>query len=275
MPDTLTGMSYEKHSHKDPNFPITFHAAEYSKTTIGFQIHWHEHIELLYFINNAADMVINNTQISPKEGDVAVVNSNCMHTMPYKPTNCRYYCLIVDKVFFDSFFAPMGDVVFDNLIEDEEINSILDLIAEEMIQKNEYYKQAVKAYVSLLLSIMARKYRVNTKNPTGEKANQKLGLVREAIGYISIHYKESLSIDDLAAQVGFSKYHFCHTFKEITGQTAFDYINILRCNEAKRLISGGKYNVGEAALMSGFNNVSYFTRTYKKYMGIPPSHDMS
>ena len=52
--------------------------------------------------------------------------------------------------------------------------------------------------------------------------------------------------------------------------TVIEYVNILRCKEAKRLISEGQ-SVSEAAIASGFNNLSYFTRTYKKYVGELPS----
>ncbi len=270
----MQSTSYEKHSRKDPNFPITFHPAKYNKTTAGIYMHWHEHIEILYFINGSANMIINNSQISVKQGDVAVVNSNCMHAMAVKPLDCRYHCLIIDKLFFDSFFAPFEGIVFNEIIRDEQVNSLLDLIANEMLEKKDYYKQTTKAYVFSLLSIMSRKFSASRSSITDKVGSQKLTMVKDAISYIGTNYKENISIDDIVSHIGFSKYHFCRTFKEVTGQTTFDYINILRCNQAKKLLSSGKYNISESALLSGFNNLSYFTRTYKKYMGVLPSNDV-
>ena len=56
-------------------------------------------------------------------------------------------------------------------------------------------------------------------------------------------------------------------FKEVTRRTPVDYINFIRCNYARNLLLSGRYNVSESAEMSGFKNLSYFSKTYKKYMG--------
>ena len=52
-----------------------------------------------------------------------------------------------------------------------------------------------------------------------------------------------------------------------------DYVNFARCSQARRLLITGRYNVTEAAQRSGFENLSYFTRTYKRYMGALPSRE--
>ncbi|MEG0691771.1 MAG: AraC family ligand binding domain-containing protein [Oscillospiraceae bacterium] len=207
---------YEKHARMDPNFPITFHPAQYGNGSVGFYMHWHEHIEILYFVEGSADMLIDNSQISAKQGDIAVVNSNCMHAMALKPRDCKYHCLIIDKLFFNSFFDPMESVTFNDLIQDKQVSSLLDLIAQEMCDQQEYYKQTVKAYVFLLLSVMSRKFSVAPSNLKDKMGSQKLTMVKNAINYINIHYKENLTIDDIVSHIGFSKYHFCHTFKEYT-----------------------------------------------------------
>ena len=59
-------------------------------------------------------------------------------------------------------------------------------------------------------------------------------------------------------------------FKKYTGNTVFEYINISRCKTAATLIASGM-SVSAAANECGFENLSYFSRTYKKYMGKLPS----
>ena len=71
--------------------------------------------------------------------------------------------------------------------------------------------------------------------------------------------------------MGFSKHYICHSFKEITGYTIIEYLNILRCNNAKNLLLTGQYSISQCAEKSGFHNLSYFTRTYQKYMQELPS----
>ena len=68
-----------------------------------------------------------------------------------------------------------------------------------------------------------------------------------------------------------SKYYFCRIFKNITGSTVIKYLNMYRCMKARELLSSGKYTVSEAALECGFENMSYFSKTYKAYSGSVPS----
>jgi AraC-like DNA-binding protein len=49
------------------------------------------------------------------------------------------------------------------------------------------------------------------------------------------------------------------------------YINILRCEHARKMLQNGNYRVEEVAYLCGFDNMSYFSKTYKKYMGCLPS----
>ncbi|EOU2011906.1 helix-turn-helix domain-containing protein, partial [Clostridium perfringens] len=56
-------------------------------------------------------------------------------------------------------------------------------------------------------------------------------------------------------------------------QTILDYINHIRCINARNLILYNGYTISESAYKSGFNNLSYFSKTYKKYMGLLPSEE--
>ena len=70
--------------------------------------------------------------------------------------------------------------------------------------------------------------------------------------------------------MGISKYYLSREFKSFTGRTIFDTINTFRCADAKHLISKGA-TVSEAAAACGLENLSYFSRTFKKYVGKLPS----
>ena len=79
-----------------------------------------------------------------------------------------------------------------------------------------------------------------------------------------------LSLDTLASLCGVTKFHLMRQFKQYTGQTIFSYLNHLRCQNAELLIAEGN-SITEAAYASGFESLSYFSRTYKKHMGTAPS----
>ena len=88
--------------------------------------------------------------------------------------------------------------------------------------------------------------------------------------YIRKHLAERITLDEIAQHVGVNKHYLSREFKQIIGKTIFDTILLLRCTEAKRRLQEGM-TVSEAAHACGFENLSYFTRAFKKYNQSLPS----
>ena len=82
---------------------------------------------------------------------------------------------------------------------------------------------------------------------------------------------KKLTIDEIADEVGLSKYHFSREFKKVTGLTIVSYINIVRCRNAEKLLIKNEYSVHDIAVKCGYENDSYFSKTFKKHMGMLPS----
>lgn len=271
--DTMHTGFYENHVYKDTNFPIIFHEIDLSRGHKEFTMHWHENIELLYFIEGKGAVTCDILQLEAGAGDIVVVNSNNLHDVQSVTPNCRYYCLIVDKFFCDSFDLLVGDICFVELINDKLIREYFDIIIQEMLSLKAYYKVSVKSSILRILIHLCRHYSVDNTAMIHLKGGKKLDMVKAAISHIRKHYKEELSIDEICSNIGFSKYYCCHIFKEITGRTIVDYINFLRCSYAHKQLSLGTRNVSEIMEMSGFKNLSYFSKVYKKHMGKCPSKE--
>lgn len=269
-------VSYEKIKYSDPNFPVTFHQDSLTdKRNTGFYLHWHEHLEIIYITKGRGTIIINNNQYEAQKGDTIIINSNSLHSMPTKPVDCTYHCLILDKRFCDRSLVPISEMEFNSHFCDKRVSNIFLLIEKEMKEKKFFYKASVQATTIELLVLLAREYATMTQKTDVKKGDNKQMLIKESINYISSRYYSELSIDEIAKQVGISRYYFCRAFKETTGQTAFDFINLLRCSNAQRLLQTGRYNISESAFESGFNNLSYFARAYKKHIGVLPSEDLA
>jgi AraC-like DNA-binding protein len=262
---------YENHVYNDPDFPIIFHLDTLTCHNNDFAMHWHENIELLYFIEGEANVTSDTAQFLAKTGDIVVINSNNLHKIHSTTPKCSYYCLIVDKAFCDSFALFIGDITFSDLVKDTVMREYFDVIIQEFLSFKPHYKTSVKSAILSILVHLCRYYSVNKTTLSHTRGNKKLDVVKLLISHIRTHYKQEQSIDEICSHIGFSKYYCCHTFKEITGRTIVDYTNFLRCSHAQKLLSSGKYNVSESAELSGFNNLSYFSKIYRKHMGISPS----
>jgi len=102
----------------------------------------------------------------------------------------------------------------------------------------------------------------------GEMVSPEIAEVKK---YIEIHYLQKLSLDDIAEKVGFSKYHLSRIFKQATGYTIFDYITMLRMNDAKTLLSQKNMSVKDIGTLLGYSDPNYFTCVFKKEFDISPT----
>lgn len=89
--------------------------------------------------------------------------------------------------------------------------------------------------------------------------------------YIQTNCNKELTLSQLAQLSGFSESHFRRLFHSVTGMSCIQYINLIKIGIAKNLLLSGSGNVSEAAQLTGFSDIYYFSRVFKKVTGHPPS----
>jgi len=97
---------------------------------------------------------------------------------------------------------------------------------------------------------------------------RRLALVQDHIYH---HYAERITLSSLASLVRLNPRYFGNWFSERTGMTVKEYVNRIRVRKAVDLLATGGFNVAEAAYRSGFRDVFYFSKTFKRLAGYPPS----
>lgn len=263
---------YEIHEHSDPDFPVIFHYDIYKQDS-SFVSHWHESPEILYCICGKGEITADGERYFLNKGETFVVNSGCFHSIKcISEEALHYHCLIPSEELCDSFGFNIFETKYTPEIpNDMYLKEIFETIAKEYEKKQSYYKTKIKAEILNMFVYLSRNYTVTI--PSGGISAAKKKMVKTAIRYIKNNCEKHMKIEDIAKITGFSRYYFCHSFKEMMGMSVINYINMLRCEKAKSYIYSGKYNISEIALMCGFENFSYFTKTYKKHMGMLPSEE--
>ena len=92
-----------------------------------------------------------------------------------------------------------------------------------------------------------------------------------AVVYLRKHFEENISIEDLAERCGYKPARFRAVFKLQSGLTPSEYRNKLRMEKACELLSQRNLEIGAIAEMVGFRDVFYFSKCFKKTMGVTPS----
>jgi AraC family transcriptional regulator len=97
------------------------------------------------------------------------------------------------------------------------------------------------------------------------------GKLQQIIDYIQAHLAEDLSLDDIATQVGMSRYYFCQLFKRSTGMSPYQYVIKCRIDRAKELLLFRQdCSIADVAFQVGFASQSQFTKHFKKWVGTTP-----
>ncbi len=96
-------------------------------------------------------------------------------------------------------------------------------------------------------------------------------LVRQAVAYIHTHYADPISRADLARHVALSDDYLTFCFRQELGVTPIAYINRFRVNQAKQLLTDTHKSITEIALDVGFSDSSYFSRIFRRQVGLSPT----
>lgn len=276
---------HEKMTMPNPHFAVKL--TNYTSNEYGLEIfenHWHEQIEILYFKTGAAIIECNFNPIYVKAGDIIIVNSNDLHRGINQSTNLNYYCIILDTSILYSktidvcdikYITPIAQnyIIFKNKISDDEaIITCIDNFIKEYIERTLGFELALKFCLYQLFTILLRNYSAYTMNSLQyNRRIKKLEIFNPILQFIEEHFNEDLNIDMLSKMANVSKYYFCHSFKELTGRTFTEYLNMVRINKSELMLKNTSMNITEVAISCGYNDLNYFSKLYKKYKNTPPS----
>jgi len=228
---------------------------------------WHENIEIQFCNEGEGFVLIGGTCHAFSKGDMALINSDAIH-YTFSNTNMSYSCIIVSTDFCKQMGIDHHRLSFVPLLRNEKLSELFEEICN--IYENESSLRLAKLNCLLLEMLIGI---VNGYSSIKDVANieqKELEIAKKVLLYIRENYRSRITLDSIAEHVLTDKYTLCKIFKRSTGQTIFENINAYRCMRAAEYISHGK-TVCEAASLCGFENNSFFTKTFKKYVGVLPS----
>ena len=229
---------------------------------------WHNNVEIQLCCDGSGYVILNGVRTEIGVGDIVAVNCNTVH---YTGTDdyIKYHCIIIDNDFCENSGIDCSDVQFENVFKNTTIlNSIIKTVQTYKNSDDVCYKAKLQY---LILGILIEMRLCHTKCVSISNHSKKyFKEVKCAIGYIQNNYDKKITLEELSKVTYIDKYTLSKKFKEFTGITIVDYINNYRCKKALLMIENGE-QIGSAARLCGFNNISFFTRTFKKYTGNLPS----
>lgn len=255
----------------------------YNDLVRNFKTHWHSALEIITPVENYYDAHVNNTLYHVMPGEIIIIPPGELHSLTAPETGKRFIFLF-DISFITKLkgFSGIQSLLIQPLhITKENYPKIYEDVYSLLIQmRNEYFSQNEYSELmiySLLLNLFVKlgynQLATNDFFPNVRlyKRKEYIQKFNSLLEFIDTHYMEDLNLEDIAASIGFSKYHFIRLFKQYTGLTFCDYVNLRRTKMAEELLEKPDYSITEVALQSGFPSISTFNRLFKQQKGCTPS----
>lgn len=260
---------YERIYKKDSRLPCAiFLDLHRTLTEQSSRANWHEDPEFQYIVKGNGYVLIDGERIEVTAGDIVFVNPECVHYTGTE-TEMQYTAVIIKAEFFRFADIDYNSVVFEKKIRSDRMEQLLSGVLAAYGENGRICRKARLQSALLNLLIELREYHTVSQEHKKIRADV-FSQVKNAISYIHSNFSRKITLDMLASEVHFDKFTLSRHFKAITGQTVVEYINNIRCEQAKELIRNG-IPVSEAAVRCGFNNMSFFTKTFKEFTGKLPS----
>ena len=249
----------------------------------SYGMHWHTSIEIVQPIFNCYEIVIGEETIHVEPGEIVIIPPRSLHQIVAPETGCRFiYIFDMSSLSSIHGFAAIQPFIQEPIkITKSAYPHIYHDICDILTQMRDYYFNQEKfaelsiyaLLIKLLLSLGNNQFdnmeifssmRVYKQKEYASKFN-------EVMEFIDTHYMDDLELDNIAASIGFSKYHFSRLFKQYTNYTFCNYLTRRRLLAAKALLEQPNLSITEIALQSGFPSISTFNRAFKQQNNCTPS----
>ncbi|MCR5475879.1 MAG: AraC family transcriptional regulator [Lachnospiraceae bacterium] len=246
----------------------------------GRMLHFHNYMEIGYCYHGRGELLIEDRTYIYGNNNFTVIPENIPHTTISAPGNiCKWEFLFIDIKNFIRTEMASDDMSADEIIRiinkrgtmktavnHPALNDLILKIIKECRDEDMYYRESIKGY---LRSFVIEVLRLDEER---ERAggNRISDFIRGAIEYINAHYAEDVRIADVADECGMSESHFRRMFEASMHMKPVDYLNMVRIDEACRLIRRGDRSIEQTGIMVGYDTPSTFNRNFRKLTGMTP-----
>ena len=230
--------------------------------------HGREDFQILYVAKGKAVFAFKGEEVIVKEGNMVMY-------FPKEPQNYVYKNVdspVVYWIHFTGFSAleflkanSIGNSGIYFVGVKDEISLLFNRIIKELQIKQVNYFEMCNLYMKQLITLINRSLADSTYNKY--KQNK---ILENALEYFNENFNTSININEYANRCNISSCWFIRSFKYYTGTTPTQYITNIRINKAKNLLSSSSFTISEVANLIGYQNPLYFSRIFKKIVGVAP-----
>lgn len=233
--------------------------------------HIHNHNELLFLVSGRLRLENNLDIVEVDAPAVILHNSYTMHRAELLEGQYERYIINFDDSTLDTIPGLKETVSFFKNANMTVIRLTQDMkkILENYVLRYSFMKAEDGSQNTLTCMILYETAKFRSPENT-VKLRAAISYINDVMHYITRHYSESFTLDELAAQFYISRAKLASDFSSTTGMTVKQYTTLVRMNVARGMILDGA-SVADTAHACGYSNTSNFTSTFTKYFGDSPA----
>ena len=271
----------ENKPHGTKDDPFSTYHIENAGRSFQIPVHWHDEFEIIYVRSGFLTVSISGESYIGKTGEAFVVSPGNLHLMGSQSGTVDYYTFLfplkyisfrTDDMLDEKLLEPLnsGHLMICPRVKDtakELCEQLIEIYEAKKDESESKITTQVRTKIILLQFIleMWKKGFVIENDTSGRNIVEK-----EMVSYIQQNFTGKISLKEFGEQFHLSEKYISRYFKEHFHITLSQYITYLRLENAKQLLQDTDLSVTETAMQSGYQNVSYFIRSFKKAYGISP-----
>lgn len=226
--------------------------------------------ELFFVTGGKGSFLLQNLVYPVGQGDLIIINTGLEHLETSdKVFPLEYIVLGVEGL---EVLSPPPDATGWAAVslqgQGVGLTPYLHTIVREMEQKEPGFQFVCQGLLEVVLTLLIRHSNLTfTLAERDKKSSRECIMVRR---YIDTHFKENLSLDQLAAMAHVNKYYLVHTFTREYGTSPISYLISRRIQESRQLLESTDYSLSQISHLLGFSSPSYFSQVFRKQIGSSP-----
>ena len=267
------------HGTKDDPFS-TYHIKNKGRS-FQIPVHWHDELEIIYVKSGFLTVSISGESYIGKAGDAFVVSPGNLHLMGSQTGTVDYFTFLfplkyisfrTDDMLDDKLLEPLnsGHLMICPRVKDTA-KELCEQLIEIYMAKTDESESKIAAQIKIKVILLQFILEMWEKGLVIENDTNGRNIVeKEMVSYIQQNFTGKISLKEFGEQFHLSEKYISRYFKEHFHITLSQYITYLRLEHAKQLLQDTDMPVTEVALQSGYQNVSYFIRSFKKAYAVSP-----
>jgi AraC-like DNA-binding protein len=235
--------------------------------------HTHPAYSFVMFFSKEQSFIKQRIYLPEEHYLAAAISPDIPHEEEVSDQFTRYIAIFISKEVFERVYKQIyrnesvKRLFWEQFSIPQEIMIYIRKFMSEVENKTSGYQKVLEALSTLISHCLIRElFKVDMN---AKFTNYKFGIDR-ILEYMHQHYRDRITIEDLAQKSNASPSHFIRNFKKETGLSPIDYLIKLRIKKSQKLIMIGTMNMTEISHTCGFGSTSHFSSSFSKVVGISP-----